>query len=234
MPTYETMQKINQRIRDDLDETKTSLTQLQAEHQAELGENAKLADAAKLAAERVVQLQQDLADLKSDHNATLAQLEHEKAALADLRAATEKQRSDETAATRAAKLKAIAWVGGFALLCIAGAVWSPVFKDKFAIFAAVLGLVAAGIWYLQLWHVIVGFSVVALGVIGRMVYLHNRSDKTVIALTGYLHEKGQLADADLQAWMTKYVKQHDGTVTAVPDRAVADTVTAALTSTNKL
>lgn len=220
LPTYETMQKINQRIRDDLDETKTSLGQLKSKHEMQIGENAKLADAAKVAADHATQLQRDLDTLKVDHNIKLAELERQKSELTAARADLERQRSDNAAATRAAKLKAIGVLGGLALLCVVGAVWSPVFKDKFALMAAVLALVAALVWYFQAWHAFVALGVGALVLLGRMLYLHHASDKTVSALTGYLHDKGQLAEADLQEWLTKYVKDRNGTITTAPDKAV--------------
>ncbi len=234
LPTYETMLAINERLKNDLDETKTSLASLQAEHQAAMTASAKISDAAKVAAGKLADLEKVKTDMELDYKGQLAKKEGERATLADRRAALETERSDNIAATRAAKLKLIGVIGGLALLCIAGAVWSPVFKEKFGLMAAVLGLAAAGVWYLQPWHVgvAVGIAVVALVIWATMRF--NSSNKTVTALTGFLHEKGQLADADLQAWMTKYVKQPDGTVTTVPDKAVAATVTAALTAANKL
>ncbi len=234
LPTYETMQKINERLKNDLDETKTSLADLQKTHLAAMTDAAKVSDAAKAAAGKLADLEKAKSDMEADYKGKLAKKEGERAALADQRADLEKARSDDAAAIQAMKMKLSLIAGGLALACIAGAIYSPVGKGGLAVFGAICGLASVGIWYIT-GPVVLGAVVIGVvAVAGWGLYKHNASDKTVSALTGYLHDKGQLAEADLAAWTTKYVKNKDGTVVTVPDKAVQAAITDKLVSTNKL
>ncbi len=234
LPTYETMLKINERLKNDLDETKTSLADLQKTHLAAMTDAAKVSDAAKAAADKVASLEKAKTDMELDYEGQLVKKESERATLADQRANLEKARSDDAAAIQAMKMKLSLIAGGLALACIAGAIYSPVGKGGLAVFGAICGLASVGIWYIT-GPVILGAVVIGVvAVAGWGLYKHNASDKTVSALTGYLHDKGQLAEADLAAWTTKYVKNKDGTVTTVPDPAVQAVITDKLVSTNKL
>ncbi len=233
LPTYEAMAKVNERLKNDLDETKTSLAALQQTHLAAMTESAKISDAAKAAAEKIATLEKAKTDMELNYKGQLAKKEGERATLADQRANLEKARSDDAAATRAMKMKLSLIAGALALACIAGAIYSPVGKGGLAVFGAICGLAAVGIWYIT-GPVILGVVVVGvIAVAGWGLYKHNASDKTVSALTGYLHEKGQLAETDLAAWMTRYVKAPDGSITTVPDKSIQTVIDQKLISTDR-
>lgn len=233
-PTYAAMQAMNARLKDDLDAAKTSLADLQRNHQTAVSENQKLSDAAKAAADKVAALERAKADMETDYRKQLDAKQGDLVRLANDKAALEKERSDNAAAIHAMKLKLSMIAGGLALLCVAGVIYSPVGKGGLAIFGAVCGLASVGIWYITGPVILAAVAVAVVVAAGYGLYQHHASDKTVTALTGYLHEKGQLAEADLQAWMTRYIKHKDGTVTTVPDPTVRAVVNDKLAFDNKL
>lgn len=234
MPSYDAMTKMNERLKGDLDVTKTTLADLQKTHQAAMDESAKVSDAAKAAAAALTASQKALTDFKTDYLSQLATKEGQRGDLATENAALQKERADDAAARHAMMLKLSLIAGGLALACVLGVIYSPIGKEGLAIFGAVCGFASVGIWYITGPVVLAAVCVAVVGLAGWGIYRHNASNKTVVALTSFLHEKGQLADADLQQWMTRYVKAPDGSTTTVPDKAVAATINAALTATNKL
>ncbi len=234
MPTYDAIAKLNERLKTDLDTTKTSLTDLQKTHDTAMAESAKVSDAAKAAADRLAKLQQEKTDMELDYKTKLATKEGERANLAQQNAALQKERADDAAAIQALKTKVSVACAAFALLCAAGAIYSPVGKGGLAALSAVTAIAGAAIWVItgaMVLYTVLGCVVV---LICWALYKHHASDKTVTALTGYLHEKGQLAEADLAAWTTKYVKAPDGSTTTIPDKAVLATINSSLTAANKL
>ena len=234
MPDYETMLKINERLKTELDVNRTSLADLQRNHQTAVSENQKLSDAAKAASDKIAALEKEQAALNEAYRKNLDAKQTQLIGLANEKAAWEKERSDNEAAIQAMKMKLSLIAGGLALACVAGVIYSPVGKTGLAIFGVVCALASVGIWYIT-GPVILGVVVAAVVAVGGYgLYKHHASDKTVTALTGYLHDKGQLADATLQEWMTRYVKNKDGTVTAVPDPTVKAVVNDKLAFDNKL
>lgn len=234
LPDYSTMLKINERLKKELDATQTSLAQLTANHQAAMGESQRLSDAAKVATDRVIQLQKDKDAMEVDFNKQLVVLRDQLVTLAQQNTALQKERADDAAAVQALKTKISIGCAAFALLCAAGAIYLPVGKGGLAALAAVTAIAGAAIWVITGAMVLYAVLACVLGLIGWAIYQHNASSKTVTALTSYLHEKGQLAETDLAAWTTKYVKHPDGTTTTVPDKAVLATINDSLTAANKL
>ncbi len=224
MPDYNKIVEINARIKKELDETKTSLIDLKNNHQTALLQNQKLNDAAVLAAAKLIKLEEERQLFENKYLDELADKQEARADLLAARADLEKQRANDAEETRKAKIKMIAVIGGLALASLAGAIYSPVFKSKFAITAAVLGLVAAGVWYLQPWHVGVAAGIGILAVVIFVIKEHGNSEKTLTAMTNYLHEKGDLVKDEFKEWTTKYVKKKDGSVTTEPDKAVLTTI----------
>lgn len=234
MPDYEVMLKINDRLKKELDEKQTTLADLQKTHQAVLAENQKLNDATKAANDRIEALVKERTAAEVIFDKQLADKQGELVKLSAQRADLEKQRADDAAAIHAMKMKLSMIAGGLALLCIAGIIYSPVGKGGLAVFGAVSGLASVGIWYLT-GPVILGVVVVvAVIAAGWGLYKHHSSDKTVVALTSFLHDKGQLASADLAEWTTKYVKNGNGGTIAVPDKAVLKVIDDKLIAGNKL
>jgi len=232
-PDYETMKAINDRLAKELDATKTSLADLQKTHQATVEQNQKVSDAAVAAAAVIAKLETERNQLNEQYRKQLDSLQAQLNELTQQKAALEKQRSDEAAARHAALAK-LSWGAGIiAVLCIAGAIYSPVGKTELGWGAVVFGGAAVAIPFIEGWMILAAVGIAAAVLVARNLMQHHATDKTVVALTGYLHEKGQLAEADLQAWLTRYAKNADGTITTVPDKAVQAVIDQKLIATDR-
>lgn len=232
LPDYATMLAINERITKELDATKTSLAQLQSEHDAALAANAKLSDAAKTAQDTVTTLTADKAKLTTDHDAALKVKQDALNTANDKVIATEKARADDAAAIQALKTRISLYCAAGALLCLVGAIYLPVARGVAIVIGLVLGAGGSLIWIITGPEVLAGCGVVALGAVGYLIWQHNTADKGVKAFAGLLGEKPELVAA-ADEWTTKYVKNADGTVTTVPDVAVQALVKGKLMAADK-
>ncbi len=240
MPTYEKMLEINERLKNELDATKTSLADLQKNHLAVVNANQKLVDGSKALSDKITSLNKDIENLKNDYGAKLTAKGNELQALKDEKLALETARADDAAAIHAAKMKFSLILGAIALAALAGAIWSPVWKDKCAIFSGVCGAAAVAIWYITPFIVGAIFSVIAVALIAWAFYKFHTSNKANDNYVGMLDDM-KTSDPALYAqvqpfytaWQTKYVKNKDGTITTVPDKAVLKLVDTKLVDTNK-
>ena len=214
-PDADTIAKINERLKNELDETKTSFAQLKVTHDAKVIENQKLVDESKL-------WQDKLTKLEKEKNETIAS----QAKIIDLKQtqiidtsnkiiALEKERADRAADIAATKAKMAMIVGALALACVAGAIWSPVFKEKLGMGAAVLGIIAVGILYIQAWHVMLVGGVLGLGLIGWAAWDHFKEKEAATDVyraiqsikTKAKDKYDEFLKPELQQWVTKYDKQ---------------------------
>ena len=143
------------------------------------------------------------------------------------RADAEKKRSDEAAATERLKKQFMLWCGLGALLCVAGAIYSPVGKAGLAIMAVVLGAAAAAMPFIQPWMVFVAIGIAAAIVTGYILYRHSLSEKTNTNLINAIEDGKQNPNAKISdvldhisEWNTIYVKDKLGNVTTKVDASV--------------
>lgn len=182
-PSYEAMTKINARLKKDLDANLTSLADLAKTHQAALGENQKLSDAAKAVADRLAALEREKAALNETYRKTLDAKQVELVKLANDKAALEKERADMTA-HRAAQLAKLSWGAGIiAALCLAGALFSPVFKTELGLAAATFAGAAVAIPFVEGWMLVAGIGVIATALVGWALVKYRREEKVSSALT---------------------------------------------------
>lgn len=228
MPDYPTMVKINERIKRELDETRTSMEELKKSHDEAMKSNAKLSDDTR---EKQAQLEKAQADIKSLNASHLAEINKKLAELSaaqDKVVALEQERADNKEAVERTKFKMISVVGVLALLCVAGAIWSPVYKSKFAIGAAVFGFIAIGINFIQPIHLVIGGGLILALLIGYAVLEHNKERRAagnVYAAIQSIKENSkeaydQYVKPQLTEWNTKYLS--DGS--KVPDKAAQDLI----------
>ena len=243
MPDQATMIKINQRVRDELDETKTSMEELRKTHDATMVENKKLSDDAKAKKEAINAVEKLLSDTKLAHASALNDKQKEINDKLTKINALESERADNKEWIQAQKAKGIAVCGVLALLCVAGAVWMPFGRMSFIIGATVFGLSAAAIGFIEPWMVAAGCGVIILGVVGYLVYEHNATNEALVSVTGAVQEmKVTATDAYnttlkplLLDWNTKYVTSNTPTgpqTIKVPDVAVQATIEKTLTDGN--
>lgn len=240
-PPVQDMIEANVEIKRQLDETKTSLEQLKTEHEATLKQAAMVrAQAEKaeteLAAAKIARTELQLAN---DKAVAAKQVALDK--VNDSVITAERARGDDATARHALMTKLSMGAGLLAALCLAGAIWSPVFKTQFGLASVTLGVAAVGIWYLT---PLVVLSIVGTGVLGVAAWAalnHNTSTKTTAALVNAVQDVKEKAPEvyaasvkpALEDWTTKYTKV-DGQTVAVPDKAVTKTIDAQLVTSNRV
>lgn len=236
LPDQQTLIKINERIKTELDETKTSLADLKRNHDAVVAENAKLVDATKAWQEKLAAAEKAKADLEASYR---IQLDAKQRDIIDLQqniVALEKARADDAAAIQALKTKASIILGGLSLLCFVGVIYSPVGKTGLV----VLGTLAAGaaslIWVIKIWMVLAASGVVVTGLVAYALIVHHKEEKLADSLVLGLQDV-KAGSSDLWSKVSpliderlkKYVKKggeiktaEDPTLKALIDKKLAD------------
>lgn len=239
-PTVAAMAKENEQIVKDLDEARTSLADLQKSHDAKIIEANQLTKDVADKAAALEKAKQDKIAIEADEKVKLDAAQTKVNQANDTIITGEKARANDAVAIQATKTKLSLGAGALAALCIAGAIWSPVMKDKFAIAAAILGVAAVGIWYLTPLVVLIIVGVSAAALTAWAVFNHNKESKAAIATYSALQEiKAKSSDVwdkniapVLESWQTKYIT-HAGTVTEVPDPTIAAHIDQKLAETNQ-
>lgn len=176
-PSYEALLSLNIRIKQELDSKATSLADLQRDHEKAVSENQKLVDATKIWQDKLAISEKEISDLNETYRKNLD------AKQTDLNVANtkiielQKAQLDHEKEIKEAKTKASAILGGLALLCLAGVIWSPVFKRQIAIFGGSVAFIAVAIWYIQLYMVLITAGIIVVSLIGWVLYNHNKESK---------------------------------------------------------
>ncbi len=222
-PDYETTLKINERLKIELDEAKTSLESLRKTHQAVVSENQKLVDATKIWQDKLSALTKEIGDIKSEYSAKLDAKQTELGVIKDQLIAVETERANDRAAIQALKTKISSICGIIVLACLAGAIWSPIGKTGFIYFGVAVGLAGAAIWVIPAWAVIVAIAVVALGLVAyalRKHYVESNTAKNVYRALESVKTKAKetwdtVVKPEIEEWQTKRNKHGE----IVPDAA---------------
>ena len=228
-PTAKAIKEENERLRVELDETLTSLNQLQKNHELKLEENDKLVEATKQFEVELLRLEKEKAEQKQEFLDKLEKSQQELNALNDKIISMEKARADDAAFIQAMKLKFSLILGGLSLAALAAAIWSPLHKSKFAILSGAMGIFALGIWYVQGWHIAIAVSLTIVGIVLSILKHSKTIDKTNDALINHIQdvkesdpEKFKLEyKASLEDWTSKYTKVK-GKTEKIPDKEVVE------------
>lgn len=214
-------------LQTELDETRISTQVLIAQYEKELG-IAKAEGAAK--AQALTVLDAKIKDVEKEKQKVLGnaltkeqELQKAKDVIRDKDLAKTQQELKDAESVKAIKVRLSSIVGAIALLCLAGAIWSPVFKEKFGIGAAVLGLAAIGIWYVEGWMVALAVGIVIAVIVAWAAKNHYIESKTATnvyrAVQSFKEtasdEYDKLLKPKLAEWQTKYTKDGD----TIPDAA---------------
>jgi len=221
-------------LRRELDEARVSADELRAQYEKELGV-ARAEGAARAA--KVVELDTKLKEAAAEKETVLGDaLTKERALQAAKDLVQDKELAIQTAKTeeaekdveraksvQAIKVKMSAVTGGLALLCIAGCIWSPLWKQKFAVGAVVFGVATAAIWYVQPWHIAIAVGLALLGLTIWAVknhYIESRAATNVYRGIQSIKDRSKeeydkVVRPALETWNTVYDK--DGK--PIPDEA---------------
>ena len=214
-PTYKAIQEENQRLKDELDEKKTSLEQLRAKHNQVLAENAKLSDETAKAKKEVEDAKAQWLAIEQKYIGDAAGLQAKLNAANNKIIEMENERSNNKEAIERMKTKLMIGCGIAAALCVIGAVYSPIGKGSLAMCAAVFGGAAAAIPFIEGWMILIAVLVIAAIITIVFLYKHHIADKTTDNLINHIQDikenpnipddvKKLLKD-NLSQWNSKYV-----------------------------
>jgi hypothetical protein len=237
-PTYEAIVKENARLALELDETKTSLSQLSATHKEVVASNTKISDESKKQQAEIERLEKEQLTKDAAYLVKLNAKQDELNTVNSKIQSMLQQKADDEQATKELKQKLMLWCGIGALACLAGAIYSPVGKQGFVIGGIVLGGAAVAIPFITLWMVLVGVLVVSAicGVALAMKFnLLNKTNTTLVqGIQDDIENGSTTIKSSIKAWNTKYVKAADGSITEVPDKAVNNLIQSTLMKVGRL
>ena len=215
-------------LQTELDETKVSTEALRAQYEQELGK-ARADGEAKAKALVDLKAKADAIDAErvtvlTKARETDAALQDAKDKVQDRETADARRAAEEAKSVQAMKLRFSSIVGALALLCVAGAIWSPVYKEKMGIAAVVLGLATVAIWYIQGWMIAIAVGTVIVGLVGwaaKNHYIESKAATNVFRAVQAIKDTSKedydrVLKPQLQQWMTIYDKK---TGKNVPDHA---------------
>jgi len=241
LPDYPTMLAINERIAKELDATKTTLVDLKKSHDAVMAQNQKLVDdtAAKQKALNALEKAQKDAEIAfhKDLDAKQKILDDKNNEII-----AQKESDLKSKKARDAQLAKLSWGAGIlAALCLAAALFSPVYKTELGIAAAAMAGGAVSIPFVQLYMVLIGFGLIAAAIIIWALRRFHVSDKTNNALINSLHDIEQNSKdvydktvaPTVAAYTTKYTKDAKGNVTTVEDKSITQQIDSKLIATDR-
>jgi hypothetical protein len=212
----------------ELDEAKVSTQALIAQYEKELGQARAVGEARakELAAldVKVREVQLEKEKVLSGALKTEQDLQAAKDKVQDKDLADKTREAERAKSVQAIKLKFSSILGVLALLCLAGAIWSPVFKEKMGIGAAILGLAAVSIWFIEAWMIAVAIGVALLALVAWAAKNHYIESKAAENVYRAVQDVKNTAKDDydrilkpkLAEWQTVYDPK---TGTTIPDTA---------------
>jgi hypothetical protein len=218
--TFKALQK-------ELDESRVSTQALIAQYEKELGlakaqGEAKAKELVTLGA-KVQAVEAEKATVLGKALITEQDLQTQKDKIQNKALADKTREAEEAKSVQAIKLKMSAITGVLALLCLAGAIYSPVFKQNFGIGAAILGLATVAIWYIQPWHVGLAIGVGLLVLVAWAAKNHYIESKAATGVYRAVQAVKDNATEDyeriLKPKLTEWLTTYDKTGKAVPDKA---------------
>lgn len=213
-PTLRGMQEEQARLIKELDETLTSLEQLKQTSEAKIKENEELVAVTKQFEDKVARLEQEKIVIEREGLEKLISKQDELNAANNVIIEKEKENAESRKYIEANKLRISIAAGLIAVACVAGAFFSPIFKDKLALGAGLFGAISIGVIFIEPWHVILFFSVSFL-VVGawflRKHFISNKTNENLInAIQSIKDKSGDLYEKhikpELSEWNTKYLK----------------------------
>lgn len=213
-PTFEAMQQENLRLIKEMDETKTSLADLKNEHQRVLKEKEQVAKEKINALESERKAKEEMNALNKKHQKETEDLNKDLNEKKDKIIEQQGEQLERKKQLDQIKTKISTICGIISLLCLVGAIYSPVFKSKFGLLSGILALCSIGIWFVEPWMVAVGFALVFVAALAFFAREHYIADTANDNMINAIQDHKESDDASslkehLKSWNTKYVKQGD-------------------------
>jgi membrane protein implicated in regulation of membrane protease activity len=233
-PTLEAIKEENDRLARELDETLTSIEELRATSEAKIKENEQLVSATQAFERKVAQLEEEKIKIEREGLEKLIVKQEELNDANNIIIAKEKENAESRKYIEANKLRISIASGLLAVACVAGAFFSPIFKDKLALGAGLFGAISVGIIFLEPWHVSLAFALIFI--VGLTWFLrkhfisHKTNENLINAIQSIKDKGGNIYEThikpELSEWNTKYLKSgdkiKDKTVTGHIDEILKD------------
>lgn len=219
-------------LQTELDETKVTTEALRTQYEAELGRartDGETKTQALIAAKaKIDAIETERVNVLTKARETDATLQATKDKIQDKDTADARRAAEEAKNVQTIKIRMSSIVGGLALLCLAGAIWSPVMKEKFGLGAAILGLASVAIFYIQGWMVALTVGLLIAILIAWAAKNHYIESKTATNLIHAVQEVKDRATDDynrvLRPHLTEWMKKYDKSGNKVVDQSVIDHV----------
>lgn len=215
LPTEQALKEENQRLKEELDETKVSKEDLIERHNRALAENAKLSAETERAKQEVAAAKDNLFTTEQKYIRDSGVLQTKLKDVNDQIEQKQKEAANNKDSVERMKTKLMVGCGIAAALCILGTLYSPVGKGSLAIGSAIFGGAAAAIPFIEGWMILVAVLVVAAIITIVFLYKHHIADKTSDNLINHIQdikenpdisdEVKQIIKKSLTEWNGKYV-----------------------------
>lgn len=217
--SFKAQAKAFEDLKTELDELRVSTEELKKKYEAELAgvkqDAAKKDEALKQVSSKLETVDKERVEVLTKARATENDLNDKKDELFKKSQAEKDKELAEAKSVQAIKIKASSAIGILALLCLAGAIWSPVMKEKFGIAAGILSFAAIAIWYIEGWMVAVAAGVGFLALMGWAAYKYLIVDRasTNVYRAIQAHKETDKENYEttlkplLEQWMTVYDKK---------------------------
>lgn len=241
-PTYEAVVRETEKLRTELDETKTSMEQLRRNHQQAIEENKKIADEKIKQQQLVTQIQNNLEKTRRDYDMLINEKQNELNALNNKIIALEKRRADETASRERLLKKLMMICGALALLCLIGTIYSPVEKRTLGLLAMILGGITVAIPFIQPWMIVTAGGIILAVIVAKILYTLNISKKANTSLVNAIQDTREkqpeiyekTIKPALIEWNTHYIRKSNGNIVKEADTAVETHIEEILAENNRI
>ena len=241
-PTYDAIVKENDRLKNELDETKTSMEQLRRNHQQVIEENKKIVDEKIKQQQIVTELENNLSGIQREYDKRINDKQDELNTLNNKIIALERKRADETASRERLLRKLMIACGALAVICLLGALYSPVEKRTLGLLAIILGGVTVAIPFIQPWMIVTAGGIVLAVIVTKILYDLNISKKANNSLVNAIQDTREkepeiyekTIKPSLKEWNTCYIKKSNGNIVKETDTAVESHIAEILVENNRL
>lgn len=241
-PTYEAIVAQTERLRNELDETKTSMEQLRRNHAQALEENKLIAEEKLKQQALVVELKKNLHDVEREYIKKINDTQDELNAINNQIIALEKRRADEQASRERLLRNLMIACGALAVICLLGALYSPVEKKTLGLLAMILGGVTIAIPFIQSWMIVTASGIILAVIIAKILYNLNISKKANSNLINAIHDVREAEPEayektlkpSLREWNTRYVTKSNGVIEKENDVDIEKHINKILTENNRL
>jgi hypothetical protein len=239
-------------VKQELDEAKTSIADLEKKYQTEKEKADALAKQKADAEAEKARIEKEKLDVEKEKNDKVAELQLVKDKEVKHVLDAQQKKLDDDNARKALVQKLMYWSGAIAVLALIAAVFAPVFKKESATIAGIMGAVTVALPFIEPWMVGIGLASILALFIGWMVMKHHKElsvrekaleleskvNKNLVNVIQDVKDKSKevfeshLKPA-LEDWNTTVKQNPDGSIIKVADKEVMDAIDSKLIQSDR-